>query len=650
MEKIKIELAKIMGTPCANLWSQVHTFIPEDPQKLSQRGKLLAVIGLKSQGSEVEIIAQGREILARFHEEYFGNLEGGILERLKTSLEKIRSEWPQTAITAGVIFSQKDLNVIYLGILGEGKAVIKRGNLLTNLLEGTTGGEIETGSGLVEAGDVILLGSNVFFEIVSEGVLRASLNLGNPQEMIESLAPIVLARSDLGQAAAVVCLLEKEESLEEIPTFVPEGLPEKETVTSQKSNLKDLFLTKLRTVKTIFTKVPRPKIRLRLPKFREKPFYVRREKLNKKNNKVVFSIILILAFLLLGSIFLGMFKKKNQEKEAKLKEFFSQAEGKFNEAKQIIYQDEVTASRLLAESEDLLKQARKLKPKETEDISFLENEIAKLLLKTKKEFSLKDIPIFFDLSLLAPKTKAFDLACFGKQLAILDKEKGSVYLVDLEKKSSEVLIDEKLRKAQKIKLADNWIYVLTEEGIIRSDITERKFSIVTSLSESWGKIVDLGSFGGNLYLLDQDKKTIWQIPKTEAGFGQSRIWLAPETVIKNQPESMAIDGSIWMLEKEGKILKFSRGKEEKFELKGYQGDLEKIKAFYLSFEEKYLYLLNPEEKKVIIFGKDGQFKVQYQWTGGPDQPEFFFVLESLKKVFLVKENLIYTLSIEEILE
>ncbi|HNP89391.1 MAG TPA: hypothetical protein PKI75_02045, partial [Candidatus Woesebacteria bacterium] len=100
MEKIKLEIAKIVGTPGSSSWAQIHTFTPEEKEKLNLRGELLAVIGLRSVEAGMETVALGREILSRLHEEYFGNLEGGALPRLKSSLEKIHEEWPEVEIVS----------------------------------------------------------------------------------------------------------------------------------------------------------------------------------------------------------------------------------------------------------------------------------------------------------------------------------------------------------------------------------------------------------------------------------------------------------------------------------------------------------------------------------------------------------------------
>lgn len=623
MEKIKLELAKIVGAPSATSWSGVHTFVPDDPKKLALRGKLLAVVSLESTQTGLETVALGREILARLHEEYFGNLEGGVLERLKSSLKKVSEEWPKTEITAGVILPAEGLNVLYLGIVGRGRVAIKREGSLIELLVGGGNGEVESGSGLVEAGDVLLLGNSSFFDIVGEGILKASLGLGNPQEMIESLAPIVLSRSGLTQAAAVICCLFPDESPEEIVPFTPE----------QPSETKEVTIS------------PLERIRGKLPKIK-RSFYLRRPRPDRGKNNLVFSVAVILLFLFFCSLVLGISKKRNIQRNAKFKMLISSSETKLNEAKRVVDLDSDLASSYLEEAQQLLRQAKKISSK-NEELTFLEQEVEGLLGKTKKNYELGQLSPFFDLGLIRPGAKGFQAIRLKNQLAILDSALGAIYFLNLEKKSSGIFLDSRLAAAEKISFSDQGIYVLVKEGILKVNIEDKRILLIIPSDISWGKIVDLETFAGNLYLLDDQKKTIWQYPAVEGGFGSLKSWATFGVFLEGKPLDMAIDGSIWVLGDNGKILKFTRGGKVDFSLKGYPKQLDTVKLFYLDEESQNLYLVDSESKKVIIFAKDGQFKTSYQWSGDPQQPDLITVWEQEKKAFLIKEDLIFSFAINE---
>lgn len=637
MNQIKLELAKIVGTPSPTSWSQVHTFFPDDQEKLSKRGKLLAVICLKSAEMGIETIALGREILNRLNEEYYGDLEGKILPRLRAALEKIKIEWPETEVAVGVIFPAAGKQILYAGILGNGKIFLKRGDLLTELLVGISEAGIETGSGVVQTGDVILLGSSSFFEIVSEGVLKASLGLENPQEMVESLAPIVLSRSDLIQAAAAICHLAEEEESEIIAFSQEES--EKKPDTSTNLGKKNFF-------KTFISKLS--DLRKKISFLDRRSLYVKREKIGgqKSNSAVWIAAILIILFL--SSLFLGTAKKKNLEKENKIKALFSQAEEKYNNAKGLIDLGPEESVVLLEESLNLLAEAKKIRPPDGgQEIVFLRQEIEKLLNKSRNNFDLGELSVFFDLGLIKDQANGTEISRFQNQLVILDQMKASLYFLNLEQKSSSSFSDERLAKGEKIVFDGKIVYILTEEGILSFDFEGKKMATIIPKDPNWGSITALGLFVGNLYLLDNGKKTIWQYPKSGTGFGQMKNWLLLDTALKNEDlNSFAIDGAIWVLGEQGKIFKLVRGNEEKFSVIGLKKDIGKADIIFTDEESSYIYLLNKSENKLMLISKEGKFKQQYNWKT-PNNPNLLTVWEKEKKVFVILNNSIFSFNLDE---
>ncbi|MCX6703868.1 MAG: hypothetical protein NTZ07_00270 [Candidatus Woesebacteria bacterium] len=69
---LAITSAKVTAAPSRSGWAQVHEFVPDDPEQLRTRGRLIVVISTKKAGEGIDTIASGREIIGRLHEEYFG--------------------------------------------------------------------------------------------------------------------------------------------------------------------------------------------------------------------------------------------------------------------------------------------------------------------------------------------------------------------------------------------------------------------------------------------------------------------------------------------------------------------------------------------------------------------------------------------------
>ena len=92
MQRFLFKSAKVVGTGTKDAWSQVHLFSPDDKKQRRQRGELLAVVCLSGLAEGIEAVASGPEMISRLHEEYYGNLEGGALERLGQAVEKVVAE------------------------------------------------------------------------------------------------------------------------------------------------------------------------------------------------------------------------------------------------------------------------------------------------------------------------------------------------------------------------------------------------------------------------------------------------------------------------------------------------------------------------------------------------------------------------------
>src|SRR3989344_8932795 len=111
---LNLIIAKLTGIPNESGWSQVHDFTPEDSEKVRTRGRLFAVVSTKRGEVGVEAITSGRELIARLHEEYFGDIEAKPFSALSAATGKVISEFKNSygeveivacAIVGDVVFS-----------------------------------------------------------------------------------------------------------------------------------------------------------------------------------------------------------------------------------------------------------------------------------------------------------------------------------------------------------------------------------------------------------------------------------------------------------------------------------------------------------------------------------------------------------------
>ena len=132
-----IQSAKLTGTPGNSGWSQIHEFAPEDRQKLAARGKLFAVVATTRLGEAftgVDEIAAGRELVARLHEEYFGDLTTKPFKALSHAVEKVADEFVKTWGNVEIVASALVGNIVYSAAFGGGRILISRKGAIGNIL------------------------------------------------------------------------------------------------------------------------------------------------------------------------------------------------------------------------------------------------------------------------------------------------------------------------------------------------------------------------------------------------------------------------------------------------------------------------------------------------------------------------------------
>lgn len=607
---MKLEIAKIVGASTEKGWAQVHTFLPDDKEKLEKRGQLLAVIALGGLTPGLDVVLAGREVISRIHEEYYGSLVDKPMEQLKKSLEKISREANQEGkleITAACLIN----DVLYLAVVGEGKVVLQRQGKVATILSGAEE-TVETASGYLKDNDVFLLGSKRFFEIVPWGVVQAGLASGRPQEAAEVIAPAVYGRSEEGLLAAVIA--------KSLPVRAEEEFVARSEKLWKPRQVIRLAKNKLRSLSTL--------------KLKEQ----------KRSGKSLFTIALIL-FLILGvSVVLGSKQRRTVSSQKKVNALLVQARAKKEEAESLFSLNPVRAKELIAEAQSIIAQAEIEKTSLPEFVRFKE-ELEAAALSILREYDVEPVT-FFDTGLIKEGAVISDFTYTDDKLIILDKTNTAVYSLSLSDKKSVILAGSKDLQEPSL-VATYWpkIFVLTKEGIVLVNTQLKKSSLAIKTDEEWGKVVSLGTFAGNLYLLTQ--KTIWQYPSfaeaTEGkpAFGSKRQWLKEGSQIDfSNTQNMTIDGSIWISKSGGEILKFTRGIKDPFKISGLEKPVGEATFVFSREDQEKIYILDNANSRVVALKKNGGYDSEYSWQN-IQTLKGLVVVEREGKIFLLAESKVY---------
>jgi hypothetical protein len=359
----------------------------------------------------------------------------------------------------------------------------------------------------------------------------------------------------------------------------------------------------------------------------------------KRNLYLVLALTII---LLLGSFSAGLEKRREIQKAQLI---LIEIEEKIQLAKEaLILENEKEANFLYQEAWDKILPLAKIdSPVEAEALklkSFIDSQLIPLN-KLRKIDNPEMIFDFKDYDFIPQKMVGLE-----DGLYFFDPYTADVYrLSPKEKEVNVIKIEEKF----------NLGAVLKERGIILFFSRPNKlfsfrgnqFSQAFFLKDPYPdyQFNDFTVFKSNLYFLDSKKGEILKYAFSENQIVfEGNLWITPEIKKPQDSRSLAVDGSIWILRKEGEIEKYTLGSlKEKLELSFFP-DLERPTKIFTKDNLPYLYILEPAKKRIIIITKTGEIWQQFQ-SDQFNNLKDFSVSEDGKTVYLLSGVKVYQISI-----
>lgn len=197
---------------------------------------------------------------------------------------------------------------------------------------------------------------------------------------------------------------------------------------------------------------------------------------------------------------------------------------------------------------------------------------------------------------------------------------------------------------------ENNVYFLDSNGITSIDKKNKKELIIKN-DNHWKNPAGIEVYLGNIYVLDKTSNQILKFVEVEDGFTKTNYFTDSTPDLTNAQE-MAIDGSIWILFKDGSIQKFTKGKKDTFTLSGFKESFSNPTKIFTNVDAKNLYILDSGGSQVrlgkasiVVFGKDGVYQSQYQGEvlkGAKD----FEVKEADKKILILNGGKIWEIEVK----
>lgn len=615
---------KILGDPLPEpgAWARCLVYEPADEKTLALRGKLFVVATLFSPKS-FDVNLAGKLVLDTLHESYYALLDGPPLQALEKALVNAHRRLVDFTysssgggevdfnIAAGALWG----NVLYLAKLGSVAAYLLREGEI-KVISPAEEAQVAVASGLVQGDDVIILGSAKFKEAFPPQNLRDNL---------ERLDKVLEALPDKRNLVGLVLRLD----LKEAP--LSRGLiqfvhPVRESVFFGFGFARKLLFRLRHVAGGILRR-------------REKPLFLGRRGLRTKPGPK--SLLVLLIFLFLISAFLTLRKQQAVRVRKETTRLFEESQQSLRSARDLIDLNNERARQLLAAAEESVKKAKVL------GASTPAGEILREIKEVRRELdkSAAASPhLLYDLAIQDKASSPQSLTGKGTVLFVDDPKGGSLFKLDVG--SLPVKVERwgegQLKKPYFIDYFDNTLYGLDENGFFRFS-PDGAFEGSLFKVEGREAIADLRVYFGSFYLLTSSKNALLKYAVLEDGYAEGTAWLK-EDIDLSSAVSLAIDGSVYLFFKEGRVLKFSLGKREEFALVGLPGPLSQHVLLYTNAGLSYLYLLDKEGSRVAVVSKEGIYQRQFT-LNLEDEPladlRSFWVNEVESRLYLLSGTKVY---------
>lgn len=164
---------------------------------------------------------------------------------------------------------------------------------------------------------------------------------------------------------------------------------------------------------------------------------------------------------------------------------------------------------------------------------------------------------------------------------------------------------------------------------------------VANDGNKWGRISFGGSFLNNLYLLDPGASQIYKYVPVSDAWTASVTYFAPGVTPNiNTAIDIGVDTDLWVLRKDGTVLRFSSGRPVEFSLRDLETPLKDPVAISVPVPGSSIFIADAGNQRIVQFDRNtGKFTKQFK--PGGDYRDKFSALKTLavdevnKKIFVV---------------
>lgn len=338
------------------------------------------------------------------------------------------------------------------------------------------------------------------------------------------------------------------------------------------------------------------------------------------SQKILFSIMVIGIFILIGSLFsTESINKSREEKKISLATIAAIKEKENQIDYYLLYGNE-DGAKIIAQKIKMDFASLTQKYQENKEVKTLQDKFVTQLAKIEHLNKVEAIEIF-DFASNQPGAKPETIYLKDFSLFAFDSVSKTSFLYDL--KNSEAAKNQITKLDSPIfgtsdKTGNVFVFSGQNIGKLNANQNSLEFTPVTL--EGQQMIVGLDTFVNKMYLLDGSNGQIYRYAlkdgKYQGGEARLKIPAGPDAITFTI-DKLSDNSPIFLVKKNGEIQKYLNGEKQSFISDSLFPGSEGISKIILN--NNNLYLVDRQEKRIIVFALDAgktraKFKAQYQFT------------------------------------
>ncbi|MFA6410215.1 MAG: hypothetical protein WCW26_01410 [Candidatus Buchananbacteria bacterium] len=372
-----------------------------------------------------------------------------------------------------------------------------------------------------------------------------------------------------------------------------------------------------------------------------------------KSSQILLITTIILAVLFSLSIFWLAAKNIQDKKNEAFNLVFNQAEDKKNEAEaSLIYRDENQARQFLVDAKNMILALKPTTKSQKQQVWLLEQGIEEQLAKLRHIIEVTEPIQIVNFQNLDSQAKISKLALLsGRNVYTQNQNNQSIYKANLSSRIMSAILTPDLDTAVLdlgASVSESELILLNSKNqAFKLDPKTDSLQKIKISFEANAAIADLTAFKGQIYTLDTKNNKINRYTKDKNEYTKVNSWIKDDTNLADS-SSIAVDGSIYLLKKDGQIQKLENGKIiTSFKTNVIDPKVQNPTKLKTDEFSKYLYFIDGPTKRIIVMDKEGKLINQY-FSNSFDDLKDFVVIEKEKKIYILNGNSIFGVPTEHL--